>query len=133
MFENILAEKFKRIFDIAKVTYRKISASEEQSCLFIEVDEAKTRLKHGRFVGQVKGKIKVFAELEKLPLGYFMQRLSKASPDDLSDLYFYNFEENAGTIDNVIERTLRFIYLFNFQYDPDVGEITSITTTVTVG
>jgi hypothetical protein len=133
MFEKELAEKFKRIFDFKKVRYDAASDSQEQECLFIDIQKSQNQVKDGKFVGKVTGKISVWANSEKLPYGYFSKRIAEADKADTKDLFFYELEQNAGTMGNIVERTSGFIYLFDMQFDPNVGEITSLETIATVG
>lgn len=132
MFEKDLSDKLKRIFDVSKVSYDHTSASQEQECLFINIQTAKNNIKDGRFVGKVQGKLNMFASLVKLPYGYFSKCINATNREDLKDLFFFDFEENAGTIENITERTLSFIYLFDMQYNPNFGEITSLVDTITM-
>jgi len=126
MFEKSLSEKLMKIFDINKVSYSLPSESREQECIFIEVDSAKSNVKDKIFTSKVTGKIRVFANEDKLPYGYFSKKIAEADAADTKDFFFYNFEENAGTIQNITERNLGFIYLYSSQYDPSVGSITSL-------
>ncbi len=133
MFEKDLLDKFKRIFDLDKLTYDNPSESKEQECAFINVASSVNSVKDGKFVGKVTGKLTVFANSDKLPYGYFTKHIAEAEVEDTKNLFFYQFEENLPTINNIAERTLSFIYLFDYQYNPNVGEITSIETEITVG
>lgn len=132
MFEKDLSAKLKRIFDLDKVSYDHVSATQEQECLFIQITTSKNRVKDGRFTGRVQGKLNVFANLDKLPYGYFSKCIDEAEVADIDDFFFFDFEENAGTIDNITERTLSFIYLFDMQYNPNRGELTSLVDEITM-
>ncbi len=133
MFEKDLSAKLKRVFDLDKVTYDMPSDSEEQECLFISIATAKNQVKDGLFVGKVTGTLTIHGNSEKMPYGYFTKRLSQSEPADIKDLFLYNFEENKMTIGNITQRSADFIYLFSLQYDPNMGEITSLETIATVG
>lgn len=133
MFEKDLADKFTRIFDLKKVTYRTPSESKEQECLFIQVEKSTSQVSDRRFKGTVKGKINVFANEDKLPYGYFTKQIALAKKDDVENLFFFDFEENVGTIDNICERTAGFVYLFDMQYNPNLGELTSLVDEITMG
>jgi hypothetical protein len=131
MFEKSLQEKFKSIFDLKKITYALPSESQEQECLFIQVDRSRNTIKDGKQIALVEGKLRVFGNSEKIPFGYFSKCIQRSSPDLTKDLFFFDFEENAGTYQNIVERSLSFIYFFNSQYDPALGTITSIDIEVT--
>ncbi len=133
MFEKELEGKLKRVFDLHKVKYDATSESQEQECLFIQVQSSKNRILDKRFVGEVTGKLNMFASLDKLPYGYFSKHISKAKIEDVAGLFFFNFEENVNTINNICERSLSFVYLFDIEYDPNLGSLTSLETVATVG
>jgi hypothetical protein len=126
MFEKSLSEKLKKIFDFKKVTFSTPSDSQEQETLFINVERANSYIKEGRQISRVNGKLTVFANSDKLPYGYFSKCLEKASALDTKDLYFFDLEENAGTYQNISERSMGFMFLYNSQYDPEIGSITSL-------
>lgn len=132
MFEKTLSDAVKRIFDLDKVTYDHVSESQEQECLFIQVQSSKNHIKDGRFQGRVQGKINVFANLDKLPYGYFSKCIDKASVEDRNAFFFFDFEENVATIDNICERTLSFIWLFDIEYNPNHGQLTSLVDEITM-
>ncbi len=133
MFEKELADKLKRIFDLKKVRYDAPSDSQEQECLFVEIEKANSRVSEQRFVGQATGKITVWGNSEKLPYGYFTKRIVEANKADTKDLFFYDFEENSQTIGNISQRGMAFRYLFDLQYNPNVGEMTELETIATIG
>ncbi len=126
MFEKNLETKLKRIFGLPKVTFDRPSESQEQEAVFIVIENAKCRVKDGRAIARVTGKLLVYAAIDQLPYGYFSKRIEDADPDDLAGLFFYEFEENRGMFRNLAERSVSFVYLFDEQYDPAVGTITSI-------
>jgi hypothetical protein len=131
MFEKSLKEKFQRIFDLKKATFNLPGESQEQECLFIEIENSRNTIKDGKEIARVTGKIRVFGNQEKIPFGYFSKKIQSAAPADTKDLFFFDFEENAGTFLNIAERSLSFVYFFNSQYDPALGTITSIDIEVT--
>lgn len=129
MYKKALQAKLKRIFDVDKVSFDMPSESQEQDCIFIEIDESDDVIKDGSQTSKVTGKIKMFGELERMPFGYFAKKIREANPDDTKSLFFFK-EINLGTFANIAERTVNFIFLFDSQYDPDLGTITSITLSV---
>ncbi len=133
MFEKTLGEKLKSLFDLDKYTYSLPSDNQEQETIFIEVDSAKSHVKDKLFISRVTGKVRVFANSDKLPYGYFHKKLSEATATESGDIFFYDFEENAGTINNITERHMSFVYFYSSQYDPNVGEITSLDTELEFG
>ena len=127
MFESALKQKLTRIFDLDKVTFDLPSESQEQECLFIDVQSSKNHIKDGVEVARVTGKLRVFSNSDKLKYGYFSKRIAEADSEDVKDLFFFDFEENSGTFRNITERSLGFVFLFSGQYDPEVGTIDEIT------
>lgn len=126
MFEATLSAQLKKIFDFDKVTFDMPGESQEQEGVFIQVESSQTRVKDGRQTARVNGKIHVFAPSNKLPYGYFSKCIDAASAADKQGLFFYAFEENKGTYRNICERSLSFVYLFDSQFDPALGSITSV-------
>lgn len=130
MFEQELADKLKTIFGAKKVTYAAAGKSQEQECLFIEVEVANTDVRDGRVTGRVQGKAFMNAVAEKMPFGFFQKAIRLADPEIKKDLYFYEIENNTLLYDNIVQRGFSFSYFFNSQYDPATGSITSVDITV---
>ena len=126
MFENELSEKFKRIFQLNKVSYAEPGESREQECLFVDVSLAKTNFKDRRVFGKVEGQAVFYAQSDKVKFGFFAKQIANADPNDTKDLFFSDFEENSKTYLNLVQRSFSFVYFFNSQYDPDIGTITGI-------
>jgi hypothetical protein len=125
-----MAARLKRIFDLDKVTYDLPGESHEQEGLFIAVDKAHCKTVESRQIAKVEGKITVYAESGKMPFGYLAKKLAKSEIEDVRG-FFFGPEENEGTFMSLVKRSFAFTFLFDSQYDPAIGSITSITTTVT--
>ncbi len=130
MFKVSLSEKLQRIFDLDKVSFDQPGESQEQECTFVVVENALTKIMDARQVARVTGKIHVFAQVEKLPYGYFAKRIAAADPGDTKDFFFYGFDENKGTFRNIAERTMSFVYLFDSQFDPAIGILNELTLSI---
>lgn len=126
MFEQDLKGKLERIFGFDKVTFDQVSESKEQEGVFVQIDQARPTIKDGKQLSFVRGKVRVFAQNEKLPYGYFLKMIRLAEPSDTKDLFFFDMETNAGYYRNLTERSLSFVYFFSGQYDPNIGNIESI-------
>ncbi len=126
MFEKTLADKFTTVFQPTWVRYDQPGESHEQDVLFIEVDNCKSTFKDGRIFCKITGKASMFSQAEKLPFAYFSKAIAQ-HPDETKDLFFYDFEENTRLFQNIVQRGFSFVYLFNSQYDPATGSITTIT------
>lgn len=129
MFEQELADKFKRIFDFKKVTYDDPGESNEQEGLFINVESPHFVIKDGVAKARIEGQAYVFANTMKLPFGYFSKAIAKANPADTRKLFFFEIEDNTPRYRNIVQRGFSFVYFFSGQYDPDLGNIESVTFT----
>lgn len=134
MFEKELADKFQRIFGVKKVTYDtpelKADAVREQECLFIEIEDSTNQIKDGRAKAMVTGNAIMVARSEKLPFGFFSKSIKQADPVLTKDLFFFDIEKNVPRFRDIVQRGFSFVYFFDSQYDPAVGTITSVTTTI---
>lgn len=130
MFEKRLAEQIGKILDMGKVSFDAPSESQEQEGVFIQVSRARTRVKAARQIAHVVGVIRVFAASNKLPYGYFAKKIEDAPADLKRGLFFYDFEENAGKYRNIVERSVSFQYLFDSQYDPAIGTISTVNLSI---
>lgn len=134
MFKAELSEKLKKIFALKKVTFDMPSdkfggedlPSHEQGVLFIEIANARTRIKDARQIARVNGKIRIYAQGEKLPFGFLTKALAEADGDDTENFFFYDLEENASSFVNIVERSASFVFFFSSQYNPEVGTLTSL-------
>lgn len=126
MFEHELSEKFKRIFGVKKVTFDQPSDSQEQECLFIEVENSWNTIKDDKAIARVTGNCIMFGNAEKLPFGFYSKRIKQADYNDTKDLFFFDIEANTRRYQNIVQRGFSFVYFFNSQYDPEHGTITSI-------
>ena len=125
MFEATLEAKFKTVFDVKKVSYSLPGESEEQECLFVEVESARNQVTDGNIKIVVQGKASMFANGDKLPFGYFAKKIAEHL-SDTKDLFFFDIEANSRIYQNKVQRGFAFVYFFNSQYDPDLGTLNSI-------
>lgn len=126
MFKAALASKLKTIFEIDKASFDRPGDSQEQECIFIEVESAANKISQPRQSSKVIGKIRIFGNADKIPYGYFSKKINAADPALTRDIFFYDFEENTETFRNIAERSMSFHYLYEAQYDPAIGEISSV-------
>ena len=129
MFETKLADQFKTIFGVKKVTYDTPGESSEQDCLFIEVENSWNTFKDGRVLSKVTGNAVMFAQNDKLSFGFFSKAIAKAPHSMTRNLAFFDFEENTKRFRNLVQRSFSFVYFFDSQYDPETGKITSVNFT----
>lgn len=128
MIEKALKDKLKRIFDLKKASFDVPGESQEQDCLFIQIDTARNTVKDGSLISRVTGKVRIFANSEKLPIGFFAQKIANAEPEDTKELFFFEIEESSGTFQNLVERSASFVFLFSGQLAQPTGSIESIET-----
>lgn len=132
MFEQSLKDSFKSIFQIDKVTYSQPSEAKEQECIFVEIDSARPTIKDGRQICKVSGRAQVFAQNDKLPFGFFAKKIKQADSSLTRDFFFFDVEESAKVYQNLVQRSFSFVYFFNSQYDPDIGTMTGVDTSVDI-
>lgn len=114
------------------MTFDLASDSQEQECMFIDVEEGQVRIKDAKATAKVIGKIRIFANSDKIPYGYLTKKIAEANPSDTANLFFHGFESNHGAYLNIAERSLSFVYLFESQYDPNMGEITELINDINI-
>lgn len=132
MFEKDLSDCFKKIFGFKKVRFEQPGESQEQECLFVDIDIVDSRIKDKRYIARVTGSALIYANSDKLPFGFFAKCIDKADAALKKDLFFTEIEANSKTFQNIAQRTFSFIYFVNKQFDPEKGQITSIETNVEV-
>lgn len=133
MFKNNLQKRFERIFGFSKVTFLAPDyEAPEQDTLFIEITAVKPRMSTGnggRETATVNGAAIVFSQDNRLPFGFFAKRVEQANVDDTKDLFFQTEEDLAASparLQNIHERRVPFVFLYDSQYDPDRGELTDL-------
>lgn len=126
MFEKALAEKFKKVFGLQKVTFDRPGESNEQEVVFIEIEDPRITIAEGIQRARVSGRASVFVRGAKMPFGYF-QKCIAAHPDECIDIAFFNIDTNVKTYMDVVQRTFEFIYFFSSQYDPEIGTLNEVT------
>ena len=126
MFKAALKSKFQTIFDFKKVSYDQPGDSQEQDCLFINIENCNSNIKDGLAVARVTGSAFIYSTNQSLPFGYIAKKIKLADPAMTKDLFFYNLEENSKTIGAIVQRGFSFVYFYSSQYDPVTGTITSI-------
>lgn len=123
--QKTLTDRLKKIFDLDEATFDLPSESREQECIFVEIENNRSNLKDAEQVFRVSGTLRIFVQVDKMPYGYFQQKIQAADPA-LTRGFFFGSEENRGTFANIGERAMSFVFLFKEQYDPAIGEIEEI-------
>jgi len=131
VFKKSLQDKLERIFQFKKSTFDIPSDSFEQDTLFIDVEKASTRVLDASVCSRVEGSITVFSQSNRLPFGYFSKAIDKAAAEYKKDLFFFDVDIDVASsparLQNIHEKKLKFVFLFKEQFNPERGEITSIT------
>lgn len=130
-----MRRKLSLIFGFKKTTFDAPSdgtnGSFEQDTLFIEIDQARSVAKENKVISRVDGTLIVFAQMDKMPFGYFNKRIQQADASLKQNFFFYGIDLNPANsparLQNITERRVRFVYLFSGDYDPDHGELTSLS------
>jgi hypothetical protein len=136
MFKADLLSKFQRVFGVNKTTFDAPDyAAPEQDSLFIEISDVKPRMSGkdgGRATCVVAGAAIIFSQSNRLPFGFFAKRVEQADIADTKNFIFEREVDVANSparVMNLHERRMGFTFLFDTQYDPDRGELTSVTFT----
>lgn len=124
--EDTLKAQFAAIFGVKKVVFDSPGESQEQDCLFIEVENSWNTFKDGRAISKVTGNCIMFGQNDELKLGFFSKAIAKAPKSQTKNLFFFDFEENTKRFRNIVQRSFSFVYFFDSQYDPETGSITSV-------
>lgn len=130
MFETELADKLKTIFKAKDVSYDSPGEAQEQEVLFIQIEEPKFTFKDGFVKALVTGKAVMFGRNDALTFGYFAKSIAEAPASLTKDLFFQDFEANTQRFKDKVQRGFTFTYFFNSQYDPALGTITTVNTSV---
>lgn len=127
--ERDMQDKFERIFELNKVVFDEPGASEEQECLFVEIEQNTSRIQDTFYVAKITGTATLFGQNNKLPVSFFAKKIAKADPDDKGDFFFFNIDENTRRFKNIVQRSFSFVYFFKNQYDPNKGEMSELEIT----
>ncbi len=137
MFKNELLRRFEKIFGFEKTTYLAKSESFEQDTLFILIHSSRSRVSGvdgGSETARVYGSAVVFSQGDRFPYGFIAKRVDTAPHSYTKDLFFYDFDQDMqdspARLQNIHERRTNFVFLYDSQYDPDKGEISSLTLTL---
>lgn len=133
MFRSDLKRRLDKIFQFRKTTFDDYSDEFEQDTLFIEVELSRPKISGkdgGLQTARVVGSLVVFSQDNKLPFGYMAKQIEKADPALKANLHFYDIDsdrpDSQARLQNIHERRTSFVFLYDSQYDPDKGEITSL-------
>jgi len=106
----------------------------EQDVLFIDIHKCTTRISRadqdGRETARVDGAITVFSQENRLTYGFFNKRIERADPALTKNLFFYDIDVDVASsearLQNLHERRCSFVFLYDAQYDPARGSLTTL-------
>lgn len=134
MFRKDLIRRLELIFGMPKTTMLAASDSYEQDTLFVEILSSRSRTSGaagGSETARVVGSLLIYSQEDRLPYGFFAKRIEQAPADLKAPLFFY--DSDVDVVDsparevNLHERRTNFTFFYNSQYDPDRGQLTSLT------
>lgn len=131
MFKKELRASLIRIFGIANTTFEEPDVeAPEQDVLFVEITDAKTR-PYGpdRISAKVTGNLILFSQAARTPYGFFNKKIQQAKNEDRKKFIFgreIDVPDSPARIQDLHEKQVPFTFLYDAQYDPDQGEISSL-------
>lgn len=133
MFRKDLQRRLEAIFQIEKSTLLAPSLQFEQDTLFIQIDQANPRVcskDGGRETAKVVGSLTVFSQDNRMPFGFFTKAIERADPELTRPFLFLDIDVDLASsparVQNIHERRTSFVFLYDSQYDPNRGALTSI-------
>ncbi len=130
MFREKMKEDLTKIFKFKKTTFDAYSAEFEQETLFIEVHDTHERMMEGKATARVVGELVYFSQVDKMKYGQVIKSIERAENIDKKKFFFYDIDKqntsSQARLINIAERRISFVYLYEDQYDPDQGKITSL-------
>ncbi len=127
MYEKALKESLQAIFGFSKVTFDQPGETKEQECLFVDITKSFTKPSQGRAISRAQGSCYCYVQADKLPFGYFAKKINAANRAHTMGLFFFNFDQNEKYYGNLVERRCDFVYFHSTQYNPEAGEIDTVT------
>lgn len=134
MFRKDLIKRLEIIFGMEKTTMLAASDSYEQDTLFVEILSSRSRASGaggGRETARVTGSLLIYSQEDRLSYGFFAKRIEQAPAAVKAPLFFYDMDvdvvDSPAREVNLHERRTSFMFLYESQYDPDRGHLTSLT------
>lgn len=132
MFERDLENRLKRIFGFQKVTFSYPSDEFEQDVLFIQIERSNCKVSGndgGKQTARATGTLVAFSQDKRLPYGFFAKRIENADKSDTSKFFFHSeidVPASEARLQNIHERQCSFVFLYDSQYNPERGELSSL-------
>jgi hypothetical protein len=131
LFKKELQRKLEQIFQLQKTTFDTPSDSFEQDTLFIQISNTKQRISDKQIHFRVSGNLTVYSRKSAFPFGFFNTKLDQVKDSALrKGFYLVNGDneiDSAASFVDVHERRTGFVFTYSAQYDPNQGQMTSLT------
>lgn len=130
MFRKELETSLKKIFGVKKVSFDAPSESFEQDTLFVDLTgDPRVRVSKGKLAtARVQGDLVIFAQMGKVPTGFFAKKIEQAAAELTKPFFFSQLDRHehgsAARLQNIAEIRASFTYFYSAQYDPNQGSIT---------
>lgn len=130
MFKKDLKNRLSHIFELP-VRFEAIDwEAPEQDTLFVEIQRSRPRVQGNRITDKVEGQLIVVSQQEKWTFGMFTKAVERALPQYTKNFFFYEMDtvmpDSPARLQNLQEVRSAFVFLFDSQYDPDKGSLTSL-------
>jgi hypothetical protein len=132
MFKADLENRLKTIFEMPVKFEAPNYGSEalEQDVVFVEVQKCRPRVQGDRILDKVMGQLVLFSRDDNVTFGFFTKAVERSTPAYRSGLSFFQMDtvlpESPARLQNLQETRSAFMFLYDSQYDPDKGELTSV-------
>jgi hypothetical protein len=132
MFKKKLESQLKQIFEMPVKFQAPVYGDEamEQDTIFVEVQKCRPRVQGLRILDKVEGHLVVFSRDDQFTFGLFSKAVERSTAEARKGLSFFEMDtvlpESPARVQNLQETRSKFLYLFEDQYDPDKGELTSV-------
>lgn len=131
MFKHELTDRLGKIFGFSRVTFDAPTNSHEQDTLFIQIDSPLVRVTGKKVVARVQGSVILYVQEDRLSYGMLAKRIAHADPSLTKDFFFHDIDQNLeaspATRENITERRVSFVFFYSADFDPNQGQITSLT------
>lgn len=130
MFKKDLQNRLKNIFDLPVRFEAPDFDALEQDVLFVEIHRCRPRVQGERITDKVSGQLMVFSQQENWTFGMFTKSVERAEARYTKNFFFFEMDtvmpDSPARLQNLQEIRSAFVFLFDSQYDPDKGSLTSL-------
>ena len=131
MFERELKSRLESIFGI-KASFDLPGESLEQEVIFINIETSYSKVSDKIIRTRAQGKCFLYVQRDKAPVSFFAKRIAQSDKELTQRFFFYEVDAEKKVYQNIVERSFGFIYFFEGEYDPNLGELTEVVTEIEV-